>query len=66
VIPVQAVFEDAEGPHAFVLTNGRPERRPLEVSAANAFQAAVHRGVMEDETVLLVNPFADTPAPRKP
>jgi HlyD family secretion protein len=66
VIPAQAVFEDAEGPHAFVLTNGRPERRPLEVSAANAFQAAVHRGVMEDDTVLLVNPFADTPAPRKP
>jgi HlyD family secretion protein len=66
VVPVEAVFEDDEGPHVFVLKGGRPERRRVALAAANAFRAAIASGVESGEAVLLVHPFAAAGAARTP
>lgn len=61
VVPIQAVF-DADG-HAYVigLRDGRPERRPVKVAAANESLAAIAEGVAAGDRLLLIDPARTSP-----
>ena len=56
VVPVQGVFDEDGRPYAVVLRNGRPERQPVTVVASNDSMAAIESGLIEGESVLLVDP----------
>ena len=63
VVPAQAVFDEDGQPYVVLLRNGRPGRQNVHVAAANESAAAIDTGVIEGDTVLLVDPT--TPAPTR-
>ena len=56
VIPNQAVFDDHGALYVVMLRNGRPERRPVTVTAQNDSLAAIRAGLSAGDAVLLVDP----------
>jgi HlyD family secretion protein len=66
-VPVQAVFLDAGLPVCFVSSNGRAEKRSVEIGPSNSKWVEIQSGLEEGEKVLLARPAGMTlaPAPEK-
>jgi len=61
-VPVQALFEQDGVRYVVVAPDGRPERRPVVVTAENESLAAIAAGVAAGDIVLLVDPTAPVAA----
>ncbi|HUF46745.1 MAG TPA: HlyD family efflux transporter periplasmic adaptor subunit, partial [Vicinamibacterales bacterium] len=58
VVPAQAVFMRDGYPICYVLRNGTPELRTVEIAGDNGVEIGISRGLMPGETVLLSDPTA--------
>jgi hypothetical protein len=63
VVPAQAVFDQAGQPYCYVMRRGRPVQQRVTVAGDNELYAAVSSGIEAGDTVLLVDPTAETPQP---